>query len=74
MRPARSRPAQQLLAAATASGTVHVWNLHSFASLSDVPVTELPATTLAFNADASVLAVGAADGSVTLVDPLTGTR
>ncbi|GIL81855.1 hypothetical protein Vretimale_1435 [Volvox reticuliferus] len=65
---------QAFLAAATAGGSVHVWSLSSFILQSDVKVTDLPATRLTFNADASVLAVGSADGSVTLVDPLTGIR
>ncbi|EFJ51236.1 hypothetical protein VOLCADRAFT_88109 [Volvox carteri f. nagariensis] len=67
-------PNQAFLAAATAGGSVHVWSLNSFVLQSDVKVTDLPATRLTFNADASVLAVGSADGSVTLIDPLTGTR
>ncbi|GIL43770.1 hypothetical protein Vafri_1390 [Volvox africanus] len=65
---------QAFLAAATAGGSVHVWSLSSFILQSDVKVTDLPATQLTFNADASVLAVGSADGSVTLIDPLTGIR
>ncbi|KAG2499706.1 hypothetical protein HYH03_002641 [Edaphochlamys debaryana] len=67
-------PNQAYLAAATAGGTVHVWSMSRFEPLVDVKVTDLPATRLGFNSDASVLAVGAADGSVTLVDPLSGIR
>ncbi|GFR49848.1 hypothetical protein Agub_g11948 [Astrephomene gubernaculifera] len=67
-------PNQAFLAAATAGGSVHVWSLSTFVMQADLKVTDLPATRLTFNLDASVLAVGSADGSVTLVDPLTGTR
>lgn len=67
-------PQQSVLAAATAGGTVHVWSTSTWASVADVKVTELPATKLCFNADGSVLAVGSADGGLTLVDPMSGTK
>ncbi|KXZ50265.1 hypothetical protein GPECTOR_17g904 [Gonium pectorale] len=67
-------PQQAYLAAATAGGTVHIWSLATFHAQADVKVTDLPATRITFNSDGSVLAVAAADGSVTLIDPLSGMR
>jgi WD40 repeat protein/class 3 adenylate cyclase len=65
-------PDGRLLALPHADGTVAVWNVADRRSLPAMAPDVSSVTALAFNADASTLAVTGSNGRVALLDPQTG--